>query len=80
MEERLLERRVISVGAKAVLTKLPAPEVVTLMDEMVAGDINNNNNTAMAAELAMLDREEMLKSVGKLPTERIREMLRIHGI
>ena len=75
-----MEKRMLSAEAKMVLAKLPAPEVVTLMDEMVAGDINNNNNTAMAAELAMLDRDEMLKSVGKLPTERIREMLRIHGI
>lgn len=75
-----MEKRMISPEAKMVLAKLPAPEVVTLMDEMVAGDNNNNNFGAKLAELAMLDKEELLKSVEKLPTEKIRDILRIHGI
>lgn len=80
MEERMLGKRVLSAEVKAVLTKLPAPEVVTLMDEMVAADININNNSAKSPELAMLGREELLKSVEKIPTEKIRDILRIHGI
>jgi hypothetical protein len=82
MEERMLEKRVLSAETKAVLTKLPAPEIVTLMDEMMSGDNNNNNNNTaeIGSHFAMLGREELLKSVEKLPTEKIRDIMRIHGI
>lgn len=82
MEERMLEKRVLSAETKAVLIKLPAPEIVTLMDEMVASNNNNNNNNEaeMGSYLAMQSRGELLKSVEKLPTEKIRDIIRIQGI
>lgn len=75
-----MERRVLSLEAKMVLAKLPTPEVITLLDEMVAADNNNNNFPSSPGELIKLDKEELLKSVEKLPTEKIRDILRMHGI
>lgn len=77
-----MERRMLSPEAKVVLAKLPTPEVVTLLDDMVARDNNNNNNVSprKLEDLTMLGREELLKSVETLPTEKIRDILRMHGI
>lgn len=69
-----MEKR-LSPEVKAVLIKLPSPDLVTLVDEVIARD-NNNNNFALAER----GKEELLQSVAKLPTEAIRDVLRTHGV
>jgi hypothetical protein len=75
-----MEKRMLAAEAKAVLAKLPAPEILTMMDEMLDNNNNNNNNNTETPDEAMLGREELLKSVGQLPTETLRNILRTHGI
>ena len=71
-------RRGLSTDVRAILEKLPAPDVVKVADELIAGRDNNNNNYGSLVEA--MSRTEVLKSMEKLPTEELRNVLHTHGI
>lgn len=77
-EERIAKARPLSAETKKVLEKLPTPEAVTVLEEMIGRVADNNNQSNFAA--AALEREEMLEKIESLPDARLRAILREHGI
>ena len=67
----------VNPEAKAILSKLPAAEVIAIFEGLpVAADINVNNNS-VAAELS---REDLMKAVEKVPANVLRDVLKGQGL
>jgi len=74
----MAKTEIITLEARRVLEKLPAPEALEVISGLhVAADNNNNNFSRPMEEMS---REEMIKSLEKVPTSAIRETLTKAGV
>ena len=75
------KRPVMSDVARQALVKLATPEAVAVMEHMqqLTGDNQNQNNNSGRLE-EQVSREELMKSVNKLPTEALQQILKAQGV
>ncbi len=72
--------RPLSDVARKAIEKLPSPEAIAVMEDMmsrVADNNNANNNASLPKEMPI---EDMVRELSKLPDAKIRSILKEHGI